>query len=342
MSFSSSHAPKVAILGATGLVGREMLSILEQREFPLQSLKLLASARSVGSELSFRGESIAVEAASSFHLRNVDLVLSSAGGSVSKLLLPDAAKFGAVCIDNTSAFRLHPKVPLVVPEVNAAAIKQHQGIIANPNCSTIQLAVALKPILDSVGIKRVTVSTYQSVSGAGATALQDLQANQGPYAADVVPQIGALTDDGETEEERKMRLELPKILGSQFEVDACCVRVPVFRGHAESVWVDTVDQVSLADIREQLSKSPGLRLRESFRQPDAQGGSSTTPPGTPAKDSPLTTPATLAGTDPVFVDRLRQSNKRRLSFWVVADNLRKGAALNAVQIAESIALIPSA
>ena len=300
---------RLGLLGATGLVGREMLRVLDQRDFPLAELRLLASARSEGAELDFRGQRYRVRRAQPTSFDGLDLVLASAGGVVSRELLPAAVAAGAACVDNTSAFRLEDHVPLVVPEVNGHRIPDGPGLIANPNCSTIQLAVALAPLQQAFGLRAVTVATYQSASGAGQGALREFE-RADPRAVAVVPEIGSLLDCGESEEERKMRLELPKILEAAVEVEAWCVRVPVARGHGEAVWIETETPVDPASAAEVLRRAPGLSVVESA-------------------------PSSVAGKDRVAVGRLRRgSHPRRLGLWVAADNLLKGAALNAVQIAE--------
>ncbi len=332
---SPARSASVAVLGATGLVGREMIRRLERRGFPIGRLLPLASRRD-GRSVRYSGESIPVEAATPERLADVDLVLSSAGGEVSRALLPDAAARGAICVDNTSAFRLRPDVPLVVPEVNGhrldgLRIGGEGAIVANPNCSTIQLVLAVAPLHERATVRRIVVSTYQSISGAGARAvesfreasrdhLDDASADSGSdaLAFDVRPDIGGVAADGDSVEERKMILETPKILDAEVAVDATCVRVPVVRGHAESVWIETAEPLSPEEARATLSRAPGVRL--------ADGGSG------------AVTPRGVEGTDPVHVGRIRGSRVagRALQLWVVADNLLKGAALNAVQIAERI------
>lgn len=330
-----------AVLGATGLVGRTMLRILEERGFPADPVIALASERSAGTTLPFRGGELTVRKAGAQAFEGVDLVLSSAGGSVSKALLPEAAARGAVSIDNTSAFRMDDDVPLVVPEVNRHRVGDYRGrgIIANPNCSTIQLVVALKPLHDAFGLRRVLVSTYQGVSGAGADAVEELfeetRASLGaepyqrsvfprPIAFNPLPQIDVFLDDGETREEWKMRVETPKILEAPVPLHATCVRVPVQVGHSEAVWIETDRPVDPEAAREVLRASPGIEVVDR--------------PGNPPGQDAYPTAAETAGTDPVYVGRVRRDPTvdRGLAFWVVADNLRKGAALNAVQIAEEL------
>ncbi|MFG0316519.1 MAG: aspartate-semialdehyde dehydrogenase [Planctomycetota bacterium JB042] len=337
---SPAEAASVAVLGATGLVGEEMIRRLERRGFPVGRLLPLASRRD-GRSVRFAGEAIPVEKATPERLAGVDLVLSSAGGAVSRALLPAAAASGAICIDNTSAFRLRPDVPLVVPEVNGHRLEglrigEKGAIVANPNCSTIQLVLAVAPLHGRAAVRRIVVSTYQSISGAGARAvgafrdasrsvLDDASAESGgPAVFDVLPDIGGVDANGDSVEEKKMILETPKILEAEVAVDATCVRVPVVRGHAESVWVETAEPLSTEEAREVLSRAPGVRLAEG-------GGGVVTPRG-------------VERTDPVHVGRIRGSRTagRGLQLWVVADNLLKGAALNAVQIAERIVGVAAA
>lgn len=333
-------SPKVvAVAGATGLVGRQMLRVLEQRNFPIKSLKLLASERSKGKTVPFRGEEIPVEVLQENSFEGVDVALFSAGGGTSKKFAPFAAKSGCVVIDNSSAWRMDPEVPLVVPEVNAHAIKTHKGIIANPNCSTIQMVVVLKPLHDAATIERVIVSTYQAVSGAGISALDDLTQqtqsvlNGNPVDCKVfphqiafncipqIPQSDAFTDNGYTSEEMKMVNETKKIMGDDsIRVTATTVRVPVHTGHSESVTIDTKKKLTAQEARDLLSKSPGVTVEDD-----------------PAKQLyPLATRA--AGTYDTYVGRIREdlSHPSSLSMWIVSDNLLKGAALNAVQIAEQL------
>lgn len=326
----------VAVVGATGAVGQEFLTILEERDFPIKQLRLFASARSKGMTLAFRGTEMPVEELTEdADLRGIQIVLASPGASVSKKFMPLFAKAGAVIIDNTSAFRMDSDVPLVVPEVNGDAAKNRpRNIIANPNCSTIQMVVALKPIHDIAKITRVVVSTYQSVSGAGSRAMYELESQvnafvQGieappyekfphPIAFNCIPQIDVFMDNGFTKEEMKMVNETHKILDPNIRVTATCVRVPVFRSHAESVYVETEKKMSAAEARQAMSNRPGLQVVDN-----------------PAnKEYPLQIYA--EGRDPVYVGRIREDtgHDRALNLWVVSDNIRKGAALNAVQIAE--------
>ena len=327
---------KVAIVGSTGAVGEAMLEILQQRKFPISELIPLASERSAGSELSFGKQRLIVRDLESFDFAGVDIVLFSAGGSVSKAHAPRAAAAGAWVIDNSSEFRYIKHIPLVVSEVNpdAIAMAREHRIIANPNCSTMQMLVALAPIHRAVGIRRINVATYQAVSGAGRLAMEELgrqtsallnfqkpQIERFPVqiAFNVIPQIDQFMDNGYTREEMKMVWETQKILDPKIKVNPTAVRVPVFYGHAEAVHLETRDPIDVATVRELLSKAPGVSLVD-----EAVAG------GYP-------TPVThAAGADPVFVGRIRMdiSHPRGLSMWIVADNLRKGAALNAVQIAE--------
>ena len=333
---------RIAVLGATGLVGRTLLRLLDERDFPVDELLPLASARSAGSILPWRGGELTVRRAGPEAFEGVDLVLSSAGAAVSRELLPEAAARGAVSIDNTSAFRMDDDVPLVVPEVNGHRIPEYgeRRIVANPNCSTIQLVVALKPLHDAFGLRRVVVATYQGVSGAGAQAVDELfeesRAALGaepferrvfprPIAFNAIPHIDIFLDGGETREEWKMRVETPKILEAEVPLHATCVRVPVQVGHSEAVWIETEGPVDPDAARELLRGSPGVSVVDTNGRGPAE------------PDYP--TAAETAGTDAVYVGRIRRDPTRDgngLAFWVVADNLRKGAALNAVQIAEHL------
>ena len=324
----------VAVAGATGAVGRKMLEILEERKFPVATLKALASAKSVGQTLAFKGNPVTVEELKESSFEGVDIALFSAGASVSRQFAPSAVKSGCIVIDNSSAFRMEPDVPLVVPEVNPDAINSNAGIIANPNCSTIQMVVVLKPIHDKFKIKRVVVSTYQSVSGSGQKAINELQnqtknlldektaeLNVYPHqiAFNCIPHIDIFLDNGYTKEEMKMIDETRKILGDpSIMVSPTTVRVPVFYSHSESINVETLRPINAREVRELLSGMDGIRVI----------------------DNPETNEYPLAidgaGKDEVFVGRIRDdiSCKNAINFWVVSDNLRKGAALNAVQIAE--------
>ncbi len=327
---------KVAIAGATGNVGRELLNILHERNFPVDDLVALASSRSVGKEVSFGDSNIKVQDLANFDFKGVDIVLSSPGGAVSAKYSPIAAKAGAVVIDNTSHFRMFPDVPLIVPEVNPEAISKHTktGIIANPNCSTIQMVVALKPLHDAANIKRVVVSTYQSVSGSGKEAMDELfNQTKGIYmnetptpniypkqiAFNAIPQIDIFMDDGMTKEEWKMVVETKKILDPSIKVCASCVRIPVFVGHAEMVNVELEDQLSAAQARDLFRDFKGITLVDLENE-----------------DLEYVTQQEIQGDDDVYVSRVREdiSVENGINFWCVADNLRKGAALNTVQIAE--------
>ncbi|MDP2205706.1 MAG: aspartate-semialdehyde dehydrogenase [Alphaproteobacteria bacterium] len=330
-------AYKIAVVGATGNVGREMLNVLVERNFPVAEVHAVASARSAGKEISFGEDDVLkVEALDKFNFKGIDIVLASAGSDISEKFVPKATKAGAVVIDNSSFFRMDKDVPLVVPEVNPDDIKKYKkkGIIANPNCSTIQMVVALKPLHDLGTITRVVVATYQSVSGAGKEGMDELfnqtralYSNAVPkrevfakqISFNVIPQIDKFMDDGQTKEEWKMRVETKKILGKDIEVVASCVRVPVFVGHSEAVHVEFKKPVTVAAARKVLQKAPGVVVID---RPDPEDG--------------FVTPAEIAGEDAVYVSRIRKdpSVKNGLVMWVVSDNLRKGAATNAVQIAE--------
>jgi len=324
----------VAVVGATGAVGRTMLSILEERKFPVDRLLPLASSRSAGKQVEFNGKKITVEELKADSFEGLDIALFSAGGSISKEFGPIAAKAGCVVIDNSSAFRMDKDKPLVVPEINPHAIGDNPGIIANPNCSTIQMVVALKPIHDRYKIKRVVVSTYQSVSGTGQSAIEELKAqssqvlNEKPPETDVyphqiafncLPHIDTFLDTGYTKEEMKMVNETRKIMeDDSIQVSPTTVRVPVFYAHSEAVNVETEQAIDVEELKSLLSSAPGVRLV------DAPGKT----------EYPLATDA--AGRDEVMVGRIRADldNPCAVNLWVVADNLRKGAALNAIQIAE--------
>jgi aspartate-semialdehyde dehydrogenase len=329
----------VAVVGATGAVGNEMVSVLEQRNFPVRELKLLASERSIGKELTYRGKSIPVDVLDEHSFTGIEIGLFSAGGSVSEKFAPIAAAAGCVVIDNTSAFRMVPDIPLVVPEVNpeAIALYKNKGIIANPNCSTIQMVVALKPIHDAVRIKRIVVSTYQAVSGTGKKAIEELSRQTRallnfeepvvkvyPHqiAFNCLPQIDVFLENGYTKEEMKMVNETKKIMNDQtIAVTATTVRVPVFYSHSESVNIETQKKITAAEVRELLSKAPGVLVVDDPAE----------------KMYPLAIDA--AGRDETFVGRIREDESipNGINLWVVSDNIRKGAALNAVQIAEILA-----
>jgi aspartate-semialdehyde dehydrogenase len=330
---------RVAVVGATGNVGREMLTTLVEREFPVDDVVALASSRSIGKEVSFgEDKTLKVRELDTFDFKGIDIVLSSPGAKVSAVHSPRAAKAGAVVIDNTTHWRLDPDVPLIVPEVNADAIGGYKkkGIIANPNCSTIQMVVALKPLHDLARIKRVVVATYQSVSGKGRDAMDELfTQTRGVYVNDpivkeqftkqiafnVIPHIDVFMDDGSTKEEWKMAVETRKILNPDIAVSATCVRVPVFIGHAEAVNVEFENPITVEAARAALKNAPGVSVVDH------------------RADEGYVTPVEAAGEDNVFVSRIRKDPTvtNGLSLWVVADNLRKGAALNAVQIAEALA-----
>jgi len=330
---------RVAVVGATGNVGREMLSILAERQFPISKVHAVASERSAGGEVSFGENSVLkVEALDTFDFKGVDIALFSPGAKVSAVHAPRAAKAGAIVIDNTSQFRMDKDVPLVVPEVNPEAIAEYRkrGIIANPNCSTIQLVVALKPLHDLARIKRVVVATYQSVSGAGREAMDELfTQTRGIFVNDpirkeqftkqiafnVIPHIDVFVDGGSTKEEWKMEVETRKILDSSILLTATCVRVPVFIGHAEAVNVEFERPLDENQARACLKKAPGVTVVDH------------------RADEGYVTPAEAAGEDAVYVSRIRKDPTvpNGLNLWVVSDNLRKGAALNAVQIAEVLA-----
>ena len=332
-----SKSYDVCVLGATGAVGEVMLTILEERNFPVRNIYPLASSRSAGSTVRFKGKSLTVENVAEFDFTKCEIGLFSAGASVSAEFAPKAAAAGCVVIDNTSQFRQDADIPLVVPEVNAHAIADYKrrGIIANPNCSTIQMVVALKPIHDAAGIERINVATYQSVSGTGKEAIEELAEqtkallNQQEVKVDVypkqiafnvLPHIDVFMDNGYTKEEMKMVWETQKIMeDASIQVNPTAVRVPVFYGHSEAVHIETRRKISAAEARAILEKAPGVVVMDERRP----GGYPT-----PATDS--------AGSDPVYVGRIREdlSHAMGLNLWVVSDNIRKGAALNSVQIAE--------
>lgn len=326
----------VAIVGATGAVGEALISILEERDFPVNELFPLASERSAGSKITFRGKSITVLNLADFDFSRAEIGLFSAGGSISEMYAPKAGAAGCIVIDNTSHFRYDNDIPLVVPEVNPEAIAQYKNrnIIANPNCSTIQMLVALKPIHDKVGITRINVATYQAVSGTGKEAIEELAAQTAALlngrdvetkvypkqiAFNVLPQIDVFLDNGYTKEEMKMSWETKKIMDQSIEVNATCVRVPVFYGHSEAVHFETRTPISVEDIRDLLSQAPGVVLIDEH----VAGGYPT-----PVTDS--------AGKDAVAVGRIRKdiSHPNGIDMWIVGDNVRKGAATNSIQIAE--------
>lgn len=328
---------KVAVVGATGAVGREILRILAERNFPIDEIVALASARSVGREVSFGDKKVLkVQNLETFDFGGWDLALFSPGGAVSAKYAPRAAAKGCIVVDNTSHFRMEPGVPLVVPEVNASALKKaRRGIIANPNCSTAQMMVALKPLHDLFDIQRVVVSTYQAVSGAGKSGMDELyHQTKGSFVHDapdvsqftkqiafnVIPHIDRFMDDGATKEEWKMTVETRKILDPDIKVLATCVRVPVFIGHSEAISIECAKPINLDAAYKALRAAPGVIVRDE------------------REDGGYVTPLECVGDDDTYISRLRidPTVENGLAFWCVADNLRKGAALNAVQIAESL------
>ncbi len=326
----------IAVAGATGAVGREILAILEERNFPVGDLRLLASSRSVGTELSFGGSEFPVEELREDSFRGVDIALFSAGAERSKTFAPLAAESGAVVVDNSSAFRMDPRVPLVVPEVNTPALADHQGIIANPNCSTIQMVVALKPLHDVARIRRIVVTTFQAVSGSGQKAMDELlvqvrallsfqevihEVYPHQIAFNCLPHIDVFFPTGYSKEEMKMVDETRKILNDdRIGITATTVRVPVFRSHSESINIETEKKITAQEARELLARAEGVCVLDD-----------------PA-DNIYPMPMNAAGKDETFVGRIREDESipNGLNLWVVADNLRKGAALNAVQIAERL------
>jgi len=327
----------VAVVGATGVVGESIMSILEQRSFPVAEMHAIASSRSAGGKVEFRNEKLVIEDLHDFDFSNIDIGLFSPGAAVSEIYAPKAAQAGCVVIDNTSQFRYDNDIPLVVPEVNPHAIAQYEnrGIIANPNCSTIQMVVALKPIHDAVGIERVNVCTYQSVSGTGKEGIAELEQqtlallNAKPIdcmvyskqiAFNVLPHIDNFQDNGYTKEEMKMVWETQKIFeDDSIQVNPTAVRVPVFYGHSEAIHIETQAKISVEEVRRLLDAMPSVTLLDDQ-----------------ASVSYPTAVTDATGTDPVFVGRIREdiSHPRGLNLWVVSDNVRKGAALNSVQIAE--------
>lgn len=327
----------VAVVGATGAVGTQMIECLVERNFPVGTIKFLASSRSAGQVLEYDGKPVTVEELTHDSFDGIDIALFSAGGARSEEFCPSAVKAGAVCIDNSSAWRMNPDVPLVVPEVNPHAIADYKkkGIIANPNCSTIQMVVALKPLHDFGTIRRIVVSTYQAVSGTGNKAIDELRVQTGellngrppkvevyPHriAFNCLPQIDSFCDNGYTKEEMKMVNETRKIMGADIATTATCVRVPVFYGHSESVNIETERKITVAQARELLEDAPGVELVDN--------------PGN--GEYPMA--MDVAGEDLTLVGRIREDAtiKNGLNLWIVADNLRKGAATNAVQIAEML------
>jgi aspartate-semialdehyde dehydrogenase len=327
---------RVCVVGATGVVGREMISVLEERDFPVRELKLLASERTAGTIQEFKGKKLKVQVLREDSFKGMEVGLFSAGGSISQKYAPIASEDGCVVIDNTSAFRMDPEVPLVVPEVNPHAIADysHKGIIANPNCSTIQMVVVLKPIHDVAKIKRVVVSTYQSVSGTGKEAIRELESqtlaifNQQELKCEVyphqitfncIPHIDVFSENGYTKEEIKMINETKKIMEDEsIGITATTVRVPVFYGHSESVNIETAKKITPDEVRDILAQAPGVKVVDNPKR----------------NEYPLAIYA--AGKDETFVGRIREdpSIEKGIDMWIVSDNIRKGAALNAVQIAE--------
>ncbi|WP_028782832.1 aspartate-semialdehyde dehydrogenase [Thalassobacillus devorans] len=341
---SQTKQYNVAVVGATGAVGQKMIETLADRDFPIKSLKLLSSSRSAGKKISYKGEEITVEEAKPESFEGIDIALFSAGGSISKKFAPEAVKRGAVVVDNTSAYRMDPEVPLVVPEVNKEDIKEHKGIIANPNCSTIQMVAALEPIKKAYGLKRIIVSTYQAVSGSGTEAIDELREQSQsfldgeemkaeilpvkgdekhfPIAFNALPQIDTFEENGYTFEEMKMINETKKIMhAEELPVAATCVRLPIFTSHAESVYIETEkDDLSVEDLHQSLTNAPGIVLEDD--------------PATQTYPTPLS----AADKREVFVGRVRKDLNQPNGFhlWVVSDNLLKGAAWNSVQIAEQL------
>ncbi|WP_423410068.1 aspartate-semialdehyde dehydrogenase [Heyndrickxia sp. MSNUG] len=335
---------RVAVVGATGAVGQQMIQTLENRDFPVSELLLLSSSRSAGTKVTYKGEEVTVQEAKPESFEGIDIALFSAGGSVSKALAPEAVKRGAIVVDNTSAFRMDENIPLVVPEVNESDLHSHNGIIANPNCSTIQMVVALEPLRQNFGLEKIIVSTYQAVSGAGAAAVQELEEqtqailNGDQYepkilpvksagkhyqiAFNAIPQIDNFVDNGFTYEEMKMINETKKIMHMpDLQVAATCVRLPVGTGHSESVYFELSQKgVSAAQVKELLADAPGVVLQDDPEQ----------------QVYPM--PAFCVGKNDVFVGRIRKDldNDAGFHMWVVSDNLLKGAAWNSVQIAESL------
>jgi aspartate-semialdehyde dehydrogenase len=327
----------IAVVGATGAVGQEMLEILDQREFPAKRVHAVASSRSAGTTVEFGGDELVVEDLEKFDFAGVDIGLFSPGGAVSKVHAPRAGAAGCVVVDNTSQFRMDEDVPLVVPEVNPEAIAGYtaRNIIANPNCSTIEMVVALKPLHDLATIRRVSVATYQSAGGAGQSAMDELfEQTRAVYmnepiekkkftkqiAFNVIPHIDSFMDDGATKEEWKMAVETKKILDPAIEVFATCVRVPVFIGHGEAIHIEFENPIDEDEAREALRNAPGIAVVDL------------------RADEGYVTPVECAGDDPVFVSRIRKDPtvENGLGLWIAADNLRKGAALNAIQIAETL------
>ncbi len=326
---------KVAVVGVSGAVGQEFLRVLDERNFPMNELVLFGSARSAGREYTFKGKKLVVkELKHNDDFKGIDIALTSAGAGISKEYASTITKYGAVMIDNSSAFRMDEDVPLVVPEVNPEDCRNRpRNIIANPNCSTIVMLLAIKPIHDLSPIKKIHVATYQASSGAGAAAMQEME-NQTrevlagrpvtiekfryQIAFNVIPHIDIFLENDYTKEEMKMHWETRKMMHADIDVSSTCVRVPVYRAHSEAVWVETSDELSVEQVREAMKKEPGLEIVDD------------------PKNFKYPMPLLAAGTDPVYVGRLRKdiTNSRSITFWCVGDQIRKGAALNAVQIAE--------
>lgn len=334
VSMSQKSYGRIAVAGATGAVGTLVLQLLEQRDFPFESIRFLASARSAGKSITFKGKTYEVEELKPEAFKDVDLVISSLPDEVAKEITPWAVERGAIVIDESGYHRMLPNVPLVIPEVNPEAVNDHQGIIASPNCSTTQMVVAMKPIHDAAKIKRVVVSTYQATSGAGVAGIDELrggtEANLAkkdhpcnafahPIAFNLIPQIGSFKENGYTSEELKMVYETRKILGDEsIQISPTCVRVPVSNCHSESIMVETERKLTAAEARELFEKAPGIVVVDA------------------PNDKQYPMPSTCGDRDEVFIGRIREdlSCENGISFWCVSDNLRKGAATNAVQIAE--------
>ncbi len=327
----------VAVVGASGVIGETMISILEERKFPVRNLYPLGSERSAGTKIDFNGDEVAIGLLSEFDFSKVQFGLFSAGAGISDQFAPLASQSGCTVIDNTSRFRNDPEIPLVVPEVNPDALEGHNGLIANPNCSTIQMVVALKPIYDEVGIERINVATYQSVSGAGRGAIEELASQTAALlngrepvidqiptriAFNAIPHIDVFLENGYTKEEMKMVWETRKILGDEtIRINPTTVRIPVFFGHSEAVHIETRRKITADDARGLLSNAPGITVIDD-----------------PARLHYPTAAVDAANLDDVFVGRIREdiSHERGLNLWVVSDNVRKGGALNSVQIAECL------
>ena len=328
---------KVAVVGVSGAVGQEFLRVLEEREFPLDELVLFGSSRSAGSQYTFKGKILTVkELMDNDDFKNIDIALTSAGGSISKQFASTITRHGTIMIDNSSAFRMDTDVPLVVPEVNPGDLHHlPRNIVANPNCTTIQMVVCLKPINDLSPIKRVHAATYQAASGAGAAGMAELEEQirqiaagdpvtvekfQFQLALNLIPQVDVFTENGYTKEEMKMYNETRKIMHADIEVSSTCVRVPVLRNHSEAIWLETEEELNLLKVKEALSAAPGVTLKD-----DPENLVYPMPLGSASKDD-------------IFVGRLRKdiSNQKGIAFWCVGDQIKKGAALNAVQIAEYI------